>query len=107
MLVSPSLHLQPANLVPHPASATAGQATVYGDTASPFALANIVGWNRPTMLRRLEAMSVCSPIAFSVRIHCRHAGAMDALALDKVARCISLKQIVSGEPCALATLFHI
>jgi hypothetical protein len=75
------------------------------------------------MLRRLEAISVCSPIAFSAHIHCRdtpkahamagaaianaHAGAMDALTLDKVARCISLKQIVSGEPCALATLFHI
>ena len=59
------------------------------------------------MLRRLEAMSVCSTIAFSVRIHCRHAGAMDALALDGVAKSISLKQIVSGEPCALATLFHI
>jgi hypothetical protein len=76
------------------------------------------------MLRRLEAMSVCSPIAFSVHIHCRdtrlkahamvgaamahaHVGATDALALDNVTRCISLKQIVSGEPCALATLFHI
>ena len=76
------------------------------------------------MLRRLEAMSVCSSIAFTAHIHCRdtwlkahaiagaamantHAGAMDTLALDKVARCISLKQIVSGEPCALATLFHI
>jgi hypothetical protein len=76
------------------------------------------------MLRRLEAMSVCSPIAFNVHIHCRdtrlkahamvgaamahaHVGATDALALDNVTRCISLKQIVSGEPCALATLFHI
>jgi hypothetical protein len=36
-----------------------------------------------------------------------HVGATDVLALDNVARCISLKQIVSGEPCALATLFHI
>ena len=64
------------------------------------------------MLRRLTAASVCSPIASSAHIHCRdtrqtahavadatfskaHAGASDALALVTIARCISLKQIVS------------
>jgi hypothetical protein len=62
------------------------------------------------MLRRLEAMSVCSPIAFSAHIHCRdtwlkahamagaemsnaHAGAIDALALDMNASCISLSSV--------------
>ena len=111
-LLSPLLHQKPAIVMLQPTISTAGQTTVYGAPAEPFALANIIGWNRPTVLRRLTAVSVCSPIAFHAHIHCRdtrqtahavadttfsnaHAGASDALALVTIARCISLKQIAS------------
>jgi hypothetical protein len=67
--------------------------------------------------------SVCSPIASGAHVLCydtqpkafaaagvamanTHAGAIDALALDIIARCISLKQWCHDEHFVLTTLFH-
>ena len=107
VLVSTQIHQEPAVVILRPTISTAGQTTLHGAPAEPFALASIIGCSRPTVLRRLTAVSVCSPIASSAHIHCRdtrqmaltvagaavsnaHAGASDALALVTIARCISL-----------------
>jgi hypothetical protein len=76
-----------------------------------------------TLSEWLQAMSICSPIASSAHILCcdtqlkahaaagvamanTHAGAIDALALDIIDRCISLKQWCHDEHFVLTTLFH-
>jgi hypothetical protein len=109
---TPVIQQEPAVVMLRPTISMAGQTTLHGAPAEPFALASIIGCSRPTVLRRLTALSVCSPIASIAHIHCRntrqtahavadetfsnaHAGASDALALVTIARCISLKQIVS------------
>ena len=107
VMVSTLPHQKPAVVMLHPTLSTAGRTTLCGAPAEPFALMNIIGYSRLTVLRRLTAVSVSSPIASSAHIRCRgtwqmahtvagaavsnaHAGASDALALVTIARCISL-----------------